>query len=381
MKMLRLVALVPALAGLVSPHQVLANHCRPVPVVTADAGIPVVGMEDIAIDAEHGVAYLSAYDRGRSRAAAKAADPAATGILRLSLDAIDRDPDGRTPLRVENLSREWEGAATFRPHGISLFRDDEGGRTLFVVNHRDEAGGGAKAIEVFDIDGERLVHRGAAGTIEDAGLCSPNDIAALDHERFLVTLDRGGCSRWQRLAEDVLSLPRAGVAYYDGNTLKPVADGILFANGIVTGSSDSDASAGKVFVAATREKAIRVYDAAALLSATAPLREPLMRLPLDSGPDNLSWGPDGRLIAAVHPDLFRLALFLKGLFGVSAAPSRLVALEPAGLDSEPEILFEDDGLRLSAATVGVVEDGRLLIGSVAGDRLGVCDYPSPVAAR
>ncbi|MBL25929.1 MAG: hypothetical protein CMM50_00050 [Rhodospirillaceae bacterium] len=372
MKTLWFKAAVSLCGAFLSAAPAAADRCRTIQVLSAEANVPVIGMEDIAVDGGRGVAYLSAYDRRSESGAANAADPTLSGIFRLSLADLDRAHDDGAPVTVEALSADWTGGATFRPHGISLFIDDSGRRTLFVVNHRDRAGGGAKSVEIFDIVDDRMVHRQPGGTVLGSALCSPNDVAAVDRDRFLVTLDHGSCTWWERLSEDVFSLPRAGVAYYDGTELRPVADRMLFANGIVLGRS-GDESAGRVFVSATREKAIRVYDAEGLLQATSPIHEPLMRIPLDGGPDNLSWGPDGRLIVAVHPALFRLGLFLKGLFGVSSAPSRIVALTPGVSGGDRQVLFADDGSRLPAATVGVVERGRLLIGAVAGDRLGLCD--------
>ena len=90
---------------------------------------------------------------------------------------------------------------------------------------------------------------------------------------------------------------------------------------------------------------------------------------LPGGPDNLTRGVDGRVLAALHPDLIRLALYRHGWTG--RAPARIVAVDLG--TGAVEVLFDDPGGAVSpAATVAVMADGRLVAGSVRAPGLLVC---------
>ena len=71
--------------------------------------------------------------------------------------------------------------------------------------------------------------------------------------------------------------------------------------------------------------------------------------------------------------------YVKRWFGVTQAPSQVVAIDPD--DGTTEVLFDDpEGALISAATAAAVHDGWLLIGSAFGPGLVACrmpvEYPS-----
>ena len=91
--------------------------------------------EDVQIDRARGLAYVSLFDRQ----ALADGDPVAPGdILRLDLT--------RTPL--EAVSALADGPQ-LRPHGISLFIDQNGQRHLFVINHPEDRATGQEKIERY----------------------------------------------------------------------------------------------------------------------------------------------------------------------------------------------------------------------------------------
>jgi len=350
---LRAVCLV--LAFLATDAGVALADCRTV-AVTAQ-GRPVMGIEDLVVDAPRGQAVLSAYDRSA------APDRAGGGLFLLPLADLKAGAG-----EARDLSAAFHPEGGFRPHGIDLRAESDGSRSLLVINRRTD---GRTVVERFTLDGDGLRHR---GTVDAPLLCRANEVAFLDGDRFLFTSDHGACG-WAGVAvENVLNRHRGFVGLVgglvEGDTARVLAAGIGFPNGLLP-----DPAADRLFVAATRERAVLVYRLSALLDGSGA--EPLERIPLPGGPDNLSRTPDGRILAAVHASLFALALHRYGLPGGATAPSRIVALRPDGA----EILLEDDGRGLSAATVAAGWDDRVIAGSVMSDRLLLCDGGSSGASR
>jgi hypothetical protein len=83
----------------------------------------------------------------------------------------------------------------------------------------------------------------------------------------------------------------------------------------------------------------------------------------------LTLAEDGRLIAAVHPSM--LAIGLSRKLGIGRSGSRIVSFAPD--TNTISVLFDDPkGAVISAATVGLLVDDALIIGSVIDDALAVC---------
>ena len=83
----------------------------------------------------------------------------------------------------------------FAPHGVGLHVGADGRATLLVVNHER----GKNSIEVFRWDGATLKHE---KTLADPLLVSPNDVHALDPERFFVTNDHANPPGFARTIEE-----------------------------------------------------------------------------------------------------------------------------------------------------------------------------------
>ncbi|WP_448205643.1 hypothetical protein [Azospirillum sp. sgz302134] len=331
-------------------------QCRTVD-ITAN-GRPVVGIEELAVDGESGRVLLSAYDRRTEP------DKAGGGLFAVPVDALDADHADAV-----ELTAAFRPAGGFRPHGIDLRVEPDGTRSVLAVNRRLD---GTTAVERFTLDGAALHHR---GSVEAPLLCRANDVAFLDGDRFLFTSDHGGCGRWAVALENALSLRRGFVGLVENGAARVLADGIGFANGLL-----AEPDADRLYVAATRERAVLAYRLSALLGAAGTA--PVARIPVPGGPDNLSRGAgggslDGRVLAAVHPSLPALALHRYGLPGGTTAPARVVALGPEGLDT----LFDDDGSFFSAGTVAAAWGGRLIAGSVMSARLLLCGAATSGASR
>ena len=291
------------------------GDCRQVALSDPRTGRAVIGVEDMAL-APDGTLILSAHDR---------LDPAWPdgGVYGLRL----RGPAAGAALRRLDAPR----SGVFRPHGIAL---DPEMRRLAVINR---VGVGAARVEIGWLgpngwDPDQLV--------EDRRLCRANDLTFRGRV-VVATLDRADCgvslrdlSPWAATG----ALARLGPA---GLTFETT--GLRFPNGI-----DGQA------VAESRAGAIRLGPGAGLMVPGAP--------------DNLTRDHEGALIAALHPSLLRLFLMRQGV--LRRAGSRIVRIEGQVI----EMLFDDPrGQVISGATVGMLADGRLLIGSATAPGLVVCE--------
>jgi len=336
-----------------------ADACTRRPLVDAADGGPVRGVEDLAVDSARGRVYLSAYDRWTVADAIAAEDrPPSGGIHAVALDKLGT---ANGPLRVRELTRHLDGA--FHPHGIGFARAD-GTARLFAVNHAWSRvdGDWRKRFRLAALapDGNRLTR---VMTLDAPALCRANDVAARSPTTAYVTRDHGACRGVGRWLEMGLGLDRAKLLRVDLGGEPPVrtvADGLAMANG-VTFSPDRE----RLAVAETRAERIRIYDADAVGDGPAATH------PLPGGPDNLTWGESGHILAAVHESLMATGMARYRVLGRERAGNRVVALDPAS--GEPRTVFHDpQGTRLNMATAAVRVDGTLVAAGLLDDALLVC---------
>ncbi len=334
-------------------RQVLNVHpgdCRQIP------GLP--GSEDITVHPSGEYAFVSSDDR-RS---VMAGEPVPGAIFRYDLTDAGIDPINLTP----------DAGNDFRPHGIALHADDDGRETLFVVNHpgaphfadpADHGGAGPDhTIEVFDVTDDGLVHR---TTHSDELLISPNDVIAIDHERFYFTNDHGSRPGTVRTLEGYLRLPWSNVVYFDGDGFQVVAEGLTYANGINL-SPDGQF----LYVAEVTRNRVREYQRA---PATGQLDE-RRRLDIGFGVDNIEIDPaSGDLWIGGH---VRLLTFVRHVNDpMIPAPSQVVRVELDADDYRVYTEFMDDGVLISGASVGAPFAGGLLVGSVFESHIVDCRWP------
>lgn len=316
----------------IDPH--FAGSCKAVEGVT--------GAEDITIDPQRPVAYISAYDRR----AALAGESFEGGIFRHSLEE-----DSASPERLNT------GALSdFRPHGMDIHTDEDGQQSLFVVNH----GNDEHSIEIFDLDNGDLEHR---RTVRDPMLNSPNNLVAVSHEQFYVTNDHGGQSETMRKLEDYLRLPLSNVLLFDGEGFSEAATGLRFANGI-NQSPDGET----IYVAGTTEPGIYVYE-------RNPETNELSyhhTIELITGPDNIEVDSMGTLWVG---GISRLLGFVEHVDNPDhAVPAEVVRIQPrGGHNYSVDTIYQNDGSELSASSAAAGKGSRLLIGTVFGPRFLDCE--------
>ena len=302
------------------PH--FAGECTPV--------FGAVGAEDIVIHRAAGVAFISAADR---RALMKGGSPRG-GLYLYDLS----DPRHR----LRNLTPD--ASPEFHPHGVSLHVGPEGRVTLMVVNHER----GNHTVEIYDWNGEVLAHR---RTIAGPLMVSPNDLHALDHERFIVTNDHANPPGFARTIEEYFRREISNVLYYDGSRFHEAVGGIGLPNG-VNASPDGRT----LYVASTITGSIRTFD----LDPSSGRLSPKGRIEIGSGVDNIDVDAEGRLWVAAHP---KLLTFVRHVSDPAVlAPSQVFRIDPAS--ARVEEVYLDLGSGIAGSSVAAFDDGRLLIGTV-----------------
>ena len=305
--------------------------------------------EDFVIDRDTGLVYLSAaFQPGEE----------------------PEGPSERGTIAIYDLN---EGASTFsapllgqledfRPHGISLYKDENGNKRLFVINHLYDGG---EAIEIFDLDENGApVH---SETVTGALLTAPNNLVAVGPRQFYVANDSRSASQFVQNMDRTFGLNRFPLAYYDGETMRAAVP-----EGPSGGGIAASADGTQVYLAATSFRSINVYDRD-LASGDLTFRE---TIDVGIGVDNLDVAPDGAVWTAGHPNFFALMQhFISGF--ESPSPSQVFRIPIAnGVSGAPEDIYLDLGDTYSASSVAAVYQGKMLIGSITESKIMSCDLPS-----
>lgn len=323
--------IVPASGVIAGLKPKLIDQCRAVYVSP--------GTEDVTIDPDLGIAFISADDRRATFAGA----PVQGGIYVLRLDGSDR---------VIKASPDSFGE--FHPHGLSLWRGEDDRKRLFVINHTLNDG---NKVEIFDVGlGGALLH---VDSIAFPAMTSPNDVLGVGPRSFYVTNDRGVKEGFMAQVEAYLALPLASLAYFDGQDGRIVARGLAYANGI-----NISADGKTVYATEFLGRRVDIYDRNAETGALKKKKS----IAVNTGPDNVEVSADGALWIAGHSKVFD---FLKHAKDANAiAPSHVIRVNPeTGL--KEDILIDTNGT-INASSVGAMWDNTLIVGAVFDDHVMVC---------
>ena len=298
------------------------------------------GAEDIVIHHGAGVAFVSAADR---RTLMGGGSP--RGGLYL-YDLADSQH------RLRNLTPD--ASPDFHPHGVSLYVARDGSATLMVVNHERMH----HTVEVYDWNGQALSHR---KSIADPMMVSPNDVHALDRDRFFVTNDHANPPGFARTIEEYFQREISNVLYYDGSRFREAASGIGLPNG-VNASPDGRT----LYVASTITGSIRVFD----LDGSKGTISAKSRIEIGSGVDNIDVDTEGRLWVAGHP---KLLTFVRHVSDPAVlAPSQVFRIDPQR--GSVEEVYLDLGSAISGSSVAAFYKGRMLIGTVFDPKFLDCRF-------
>jgi arylesterase/paraoxonase len=325
--------------SLFSTIEEVAANCR---VIEA-----VPGPEDIVIDRARGVAYVSATDRRILMAGGAASTSLRGGIYRIDLNA---PPEQWTLVPVTPASPE-----SFRPHGLGLFIDGEGSRSLFVVNH---PAGGPDEVVILDVDGQgRLIHR---RTITDPLMTNLNDVQPVGADRFYATNDHAAGT--SKALQDFLMLDRTNFVYFDGSQARVAAEGLSYANGVNVSSDGRE-----IYVAETLDRALRVYRRE-IGSGDLELTDIVQ---LDSGADNIDVLENGDLLVGAHPKILDFASHAEDPSALS--PSQVVRVSRnEGGDWSVRTLYLNHGDEVSGVATAAGYRDMMLLGPVFQPRIMAC---------
>lgn len=302
----------------------------------------VLSSEDITVDRNSGMAFVSSGIRGLGLGGDSAPQGAIAGY---DLESDDAEP----VILTSGFDEE------FFPHGIGLYTAPDGAVSLFVINHRT----GRDYVEIFDYDGGRLVHR---KSVSHDLMHNPNDLIPTGPDSFYVTNDHGNRSFNGQLIEDFLKLAGAYVLHYDGEDFRVVAENLSYANGI-----NLSPDGRTLYVAEVIGQRVSVFDRDPETNDLA-LKS---TIPCGTGVDNIDVAEDGALWIGAHAKLLTFAKHAKDRS--LNAPSQVlrIAVDDGGYSVEE--VYLEDGSTLSGSSVAATYKDKILIGGVFAPRFLVCE--------
>ena len=324
----------------IEPH--FAGTCESLPL---DASA-----EDMTVDRERGLVYVSYLDRqALIKGEGKAPGSVQGTIMRLDLN--------RSPLVLEDAL--LDKPAHLRTHGLSLYIDPAGKRSLFVINHPLNRGTDPELVEVFDeVEPGQFRHR---ETFASPLFNSPNDMAAVGPRQFYVANDkvlRGGLAA----ALQQLGIGASPLTYFDGTTARVVRDDIASAGGINVSADGST-----LYVSETSAQRMRVLERN---PSDGSVTEKA-RIAVPTSPDNVDVAADGSLWVTGHANTLKLIQhFING----SPAPTQVLRVVPDSSGGAViDEIYLNAGEQISAGSVGVTYGKKLLIGSITDRQILVCE--------
>lgn len=311
--------------------------------------VPCAGPEDVEIDVENNIAYISSSDRR----AAQRGEESQGAIYGYSLSS--EKPE------LVNLTADF--TKSLHPHGISMYKSPSGETFLFTVNMAsDNPVGDSKAgstVEIFQYVAGKLKH---LETITGSLISTPNDILGVGPRQFYFSNDSGATDRTGKMLELYFQLPISNVVYYDGKELIKAAENIACANGFAMSKDGT-----RLYVTSTVSRFIRVYDRDVTTGALKMAKD----WDLQTGVDNINMDNEGNIWAGCIPKLVTYDMSRRNPDKFS--PSQVLMIKPLGNDMfEVKEVFLSDGKDMSGSTCAASYKGRLFIGSAWDDKFLDC---------
>ncbi|MCP4715754.1 MAG: hypothetical protein GY868_11610 [Deltaproteobacteria bacterium] len=297
---------------------------------------PMAGSgEDVQIDRDRGLAYVSLFDR---LGTVKGETVGPGDILRIDLT--------RTP--PEATSALADGPQ-LHPHGISLFIDQTGQRHLYVINHPEDRKTGKEKIERYREEQPGIFRH--EETFTSPLITRANDLVAVGRRQFYVAqdVDRKSSEKLTKLV------------YFNGSVYAVVADDIESGGGINT-----SADCKTLYIAETGGKRIRVVKRNPSDGSVSFLQN----IDLGTSPDNIDVAEDGSLWVGAHSNV--LALVMHFIMG-RKAPSQVLRIDLSGAEPHVREIYLNAGQQISAGSGGTTYGSKLLIGSITDRKLLMCE--------
>ena len=311
--------------------------------------------EDVQIDRERGVAYLSVLDRVLDRASG-APSSSITGSVML-LDLNLQEPAPRAALAYD--------PPNFHPHGLSLLKRAGEAPRLFAISHWPD---GTHAVEVMEQSGGAFFPK---ETLRDVAFVNPNALAAVGPRQFYLVNSTDAPPDSRRLREFLLRQGRGSLVYFDGQHARVLEQGLGSPAGI-----GASADGTHLYVGEALFKRLRIYRRE-VSSGDLTLEE---SVDLGTAPDNINVDNDGVVWIATHPRLF--AFLRHSHDPARRAPTQVLSFDPrqpkpaAGAnDSRLMQVYGNDGGEISAGSVAAHWRSELIIGAVFDPKVLICNPP------
>lgn len=240
----------------------------------------------------------------------------------------------------------------FSPHGISMLKVDDYYRVLAVNNKM-----GPQTIEEFKLVNDSLIY---VKTHSDPSITTPNDVVAIDKNRFYWTNDHHYpiSSTIKYFLEGFLAWKISTVCYFDGQTYDKVVDDIAFANGII-----HDEKQNLIYVASSTGLLVKVYSR----NQNGTLKF-IENIPVGFGVDNVTLDNDGNLWVGGHPNLLKLQSY-EAAKDSKISPSQLMKVTKNGEnDYTLEQIYMNDGHLMSASTVAAPFGNYIFAGNLMDNK-------------
>jgi len=301
--------------------------------------------EDIHIDRERGIAYLSVLDR---MGVARGEPPKPGNIMALDLNTMELGNALATT--TDHMS----------PHGISLYISPTGERTLFMINHPADRVNGTETINRYTETSPGQFS--LTQVLSHPDVISPNDLVAVGPKQVYVANDKGAANGWQKFLENIFGVGYSKLVYFDGDEGSTVLDDVASGGGI---NASTDGTL--IYIGETGGQTLRVLNRAADGSLTDATK-----VKLGTSPDNVDVAADGSLTIAAHPNLMAL---IKHFINGTPAPSQVLHVttdSDDALEYDVEEIYLNTGEQISASSVGATYKNKLLIGSITAKKVLIC---------
>ncbi len=297
------------------------------------------GPEDIAIDRETKILYISSHDRRNFESMGT--------IFSLNIETQE----------IQKLSTD-QTPKNFRPHGIDLVKQGKE-KKLYVISHT-MLKENPHSIEVFRIEKNTLLHE---KTLLSEKLLNPNDLAVTEDGKIFVSNDFGSVSSFGQFLDVTFSRKNSPISYYDGKEWHFLKPNLAGGNGIYYQKKDGKewiyraSMFGKVFV----KYELRYVQSFPNLIETKVFS-------VEGIPDNFGEDEKGNLFLVSHSSMWKFVRHSSSKENLS--PSLIYILQNDNLKK----IYQNDGIEISAASTALVFQNRIYISQVFEPFLLSCTW-------
>ncbi|TGL74473.1 arylesterase [Leptospira yasudae] len=301
-------------------------------------GLP--GPEDLALDKEERILYISSHERRISDQTGK------IYWIDLKNSSVPKELPVKFP-------------PEFRPHGMSLLKTKDVYR-LYVISHPTLYK--IHTVEIFERKGKDWSH---VGTLSDPLITSPNDLSVASENEIYLSNDHGSGGFLRYLWDDLFGLKRGEIAYYDGKTWSNLGNPLSYGNGILYAPD----SKGNEFLYRSGYMDQSVFQFPIRREQGKPVLGEARQIRINSGSDNLELDSKGRIFVVGHGSTYKFLRHAKNPDYL--APTQVFRISSDGSFEE---VFATDGSLISAGSTAIPFEGRLYIAQVFNPFILNCEY-------